>query len=227
MLGGVIALAGCGTLLRNPVPVSAATMATIPHLPDIRIRAGQPSAAMEQDLADSFAQESRRDFPRAADGTIRYAHLALSGGGASGAFGAGFLNGWSQAGDRPRFKIVTGVSTGALMAPFALLGPAYDGALRDFYTTTSSRDIFIVGSLLTLAGRLLGGEALLDTGPLSALIDQTRRCRPCCARSAKPTSAGSGSTSVPWTSIPSISSSGTWGSSPSADARNPWISFVR
>ena len=170
MLGGVIALAGCGTLLRNPVPVSAATMATIPHLPEIRIRAGQPTAAMEQDLVNSFAQESRQDFPRAADGTIRYAHLALSGGGASGAFGAGFLNGWSQAGDRPRFKIVTGVSTGALMAPFALLGPAYDGALRDFYTTTSSRDIFIVGSLLTLAGRLLGGEALLDTGPLSALI---------------------------------------------------------
>ncbi len=53
------------------------------------------------------------------------------------------------------------------------------------------------------------------------------RCRRCCARSAKPTRAGSGSTSGPWTSIPSISSSGTWGSSPSADARNPSISFAR
>ncbi len=145
-------------------------MATIPHLPDVRARAGEPNAAMEQDLADSFAQESRRDFPRAADGTIHYAHLALSGGGASGAFGAGFLNGWSQTGDRPRFKIVTGVSTGALMAPFALLGPSYDGALRDFYTTTSSRDIFIVGSFLNLATRALTGEALLDTSPLAALI---------------------------------------------------------
>lgn len=170
VLGGVIALAGCGSLLRNPVPVSAATMAAIPHLPDVRIRAGQPSASMEQDLARSFVQESRRDFPRAADGTIHYAHLALSGGGASGAFGAGFLNGWSQAGDRPTFKIVTGVSTGALMAPFALLGPTYDGALRDFYTTTSSRDIFIVGSFLNLATRVLTGEALLDTSPLAALI---------------------------------------------------------
>ena len=147
-LGAIIALAGCGSLLRNPVPVSAASMATIPHLPDVRVRAGQTSATMEQDLADSFAQESRQDFPRAADGTIHYAHLALSGGGASGAFGAGFLNGWSQTGDRPRFKIVTGVSTGALMAPFALLGPTHDGALRDFYTTTSSRDIFVVGSIL-------------------------------------------------------------------------------
>ena len=169
-MGAIIALAGCGSLLRNPVPVSAASMATIPHLPDVRVRAGQPSAAMVQDLVDSFAQESRRDFPRAADGTIHYAHLALSGGGASGAFGAGFLNGWSQTGDRPRFKIVTGVSTGALMAPFALLGPAHDGALRDFYTTTSSRDIFIVGSVLNLATRVLTGEALLDTSPLAALI---------------------------------------------------------
>jgi len=172
VLGGVVALTGCGTLLRNPVPVSATSLATIPHMPDIRARAGEPSAAIEQDLVRSFAQESRGDFPRAADGTIHYAHLALSGGGASGAFGAGFLNGWSQAGDRPKFKIVTGVSTGALMAPFALLGPSYDGALRDFYTKTSSRDIFIVGSFLSLAKRVLTGEALLDTGPLAALIAQ-------------------------------------------------------
>jgi len=172
VLGGVVALTGCATLLRNPAPVSVASTATIPHLPEVRMRAGQRSAAMEQDLADSFTQESRGDFPRAADGMIHYAHLALSGGGASGAFGAGFLNGWSQAGDRPKFKIVTGVSTGALMAPFALLGPSYDGALRDFYTTTSSRDIFVVGSLLRLATRALTGDSLLDTSPLAALIAQ-------------------------------------------------------
>ncbi len=170
VLGAAIGLAGCGTLLRNPVPVAASSMATIPQLPDIRARAGEPSAVMERDLASSFAQESRADFPVAADGTIHYAHLALSGGGASGAFGAGFLNGWSQAGDRPTFKIVTGVSTGALMAPFALLGPSYDAALREFYTTTSSRDIFVMGSFLNLAARALTGDALLDTSPLAALI---------------------------------------------------------
>jgi predicted acylesterase/phospholipase RssA len=172
VLGVGVVLAGCGTLLRNPVPVSATATATIPHLPDVRARAGQHSAAMERDLAESFAQESRQDFPRAADGLIHYAHLALSGGGASGAFGAGFLNGWSETGTRPRFKIVTGVSTGALMAPFAMLGPAYDGALRDFYTTTSSRDIFVMGSLLSLATRALTGDSLLDTSPLAALIAQ-------------------------------------------------------
>ena len=103
---------------------------------------------------------------------MHYAHLALSGGGANGAFGAGFLNGWSSAGNRPVFKIVTGVSTGALMAPFAFLGPSYDPSLREFYTTTSSRDIFILGSLFNLARRFLFDEALADTGPLARLIER-------------------------------------------------------
>jgi predicted acylesterase/phospholipase RssA len=122
---------------------------------------------MERDLAQSFTQESPADFPADADGVVHYPHLALSGGGANGAFGAGFLNGWSATGRRPVFKIVTGVSTGALMAPFAFLGPEYDGALRNFYTTTASSDVFALGSILL---RLIQGESLADTGPLAALI---------------------------------------------------------
>jgi hypothetical protein len=172
LIGIAVALAGCGTLLRNPVPAPLAYGATIPNMPDIRALAGQPAPAMERDLADSFQQESRAEFPRDANGVIRYAHLSLSGGGANGAFGAGFLNGWTSTGKRPVFKTVTGVSTGALMAPFAFLGPSHDTALREFYTTTSSRDIFIVGSLFSLAARALSGEALADTGPLVALIEQ-------------------------------------------------------
>jgi len=62
-------------------------------------------------------------------------YLALSGGGADGAYGAGVLNGWSAAGTRPEFSVVSGVSTGALIAPFAFLGPAYDTTLRDVYTS--------------------------------------------------------------------------------------------
>ena len=172
VIGLVVALAGCGTLLRNPVPPALASTASIPNMPDIRAWAGQPAPAMERDLADSFRQESRAEFPPDASGAIHYAHLSLSGGGANGAFGAGFLNGWTTRGTRPVFKTVTGVSTGALMAPFAFLGPSYDNALREFYTTTSTRDIFIVGSLFSLAARALSGEALADTGPLVALIEQ-------------------------------------------------------
>ncbi|MBK6806105.1 MAG: patatin-like phospholipase family protein [Betaproteobacteria bacterium] len=164
-----LALAGCGTLPRNAVPAEFVGEARIAGFPDVRAWAGRRSEAMERDLAQSFAQESRGDFPVGPDGTIHYAHLALSGGGANGAFGAGFLNGWTKTGRRPVFKIVTGVSTGALMAPFAFLGTAYDDALREFYTTTDTRSIF---RRLSILPQLIAGEALADTGPLQALIAQ-------------------------------------------------------
>ena len=133
-----VSLAGCGTLTRNPVPPELTADASVPGMPDVRAWAGRASPAMERDLAQSFEQESTGDFPRGADGVVRYPHLALSGGGANGAFGAGFLNGWTETGRRPVFKMVTGVSTGALMAPFAFLGPSHDGALREFYTDRKS-----------------------------------------------------------------------------------------
>jgi len=122
------------------------------------------------DLAQSFAQESAADFPVQADGRVHYPHLVLSGGGANGAFGAGFLYGWTKNGTRPVFKIVTGVSTGALMAPYAFLGPEYDDAIREFYTNTSSRNVF---QMLSIVPQLLGGESLADSGPLRQTIEQT------------------------------------------------------
>ncbi len=167
LAGLAVSLAACGVLPRNPVPPELTAAATIPGMPDVRAWAGRPSAAMERDFEQSFQQESPADFPRGADGAVRYPHLALSGGGANGAFGAGFLSGWTATGRRPVFKIVTGVSTGALMAPFAFLGPKYDVALHEFYTTTTTRDIFAIGSILT---SLLRGDSLADTGPLAALI---------------------------------------------------------
>lgn len=68
--------------------------------------------------------------------------LALSSGGADGAFGAGVLVGWTKSGARPTFDLVSGVSTGALQAPLAFLGPRYDALLEDVYTTTRTADIF-------------------------------------------------------------------------------------
>jgi hypothetical protein len=161
--------AGCSTLPRNALPTELMGKAGIPGMPDVRAPGGRPSVAMSQDLARSFKQESPDEFPLGPDGAVHYAHLALSGGGANGAFGAGFLNGWTKTGKRPVFKIVTGVSTGALMAPFAFLGPAYDGALWEFYTTTASRDIFQV---LSFIPQLLGGESFADSEPLRVLIER-------------------------------------------------------
>jgi predicted acylesterase/phospholipase RssA len=170
LAGFIVMLTGCGTLLRNPVPPELTATASIPDMPEVRAWAGRVSPAMERDFAHSFEQESPEDFPRGADGVVRYAHLALSGGGANGAFGAGFVHGWSTTGSRPVFKIVTGVSTGALMAPFAFLGPSYDRALHEFYTTTTTRDIFDIGSILSILISLLRGDSLADIGPLAALI---------------------------------------------------------
>ena len=93
--------------------------------------------------------------------------LAISGGGDNGAYGAGFINGWTASGTRPEFKVVTGISTGALIAPFAFLGPKYDYVLKQVYTTTSQKDIFKKRGLL----KALMGEAMADTAPLAKVIE--------------------------------------------------------
>ncbi|NNE24115.1 MAG: alpha/beta hydrolase [Rhizobiales bacterium] len=94
--------------------------------------------------------------------------LALSGGGADGAFGAGVLNGWSASGNRPKFDVVTGVSTGALIAALAFLGPGYDATLKDLYTNTTDAKVFrrksVIGGLLS--------ESFLDYTPLQRQIER-------------------------------------------------------
>ncbi|MBS0541442.1 MAG: patatin-like phospholipase family protein [Proteobacteria bacterium] len=92
--------------------------------------------------------------------------LAISGGGENGAYGAGMLTAWSERGDRPMFKAVTGVSTGALIAPFAYLGPAYDKQLERFYTAIGPADIMVSRGLIS--GLL--GESMYDSTPLLKTI---------------------------------------------------------
>lgn len=110
------------------------------------------------------------DLPRAEDGRVHV--LALSSGGPFGAFGAGFLNGWSEqpegALERPEaFDVVTGVSAGALLATFAFLGPDRDDDLRRQYTTIGTEDVFKERSLF----RALFSNALFDTAPLRATLE--------------------------------------------------------
>ena len=92
--------------------------------------------------------------------------LAISGGGDNGAFGAGVLVGWSESRTRPSFKIVTGISTGALIAPLVFAGPEYDPSLAGMYTTIGPSDIFEKRPVL--AG--LVSDALADSRPLQGLI---------------------------------------------------------
>jgi hypothetical protein len=125
-------------------------------------------------LPKDAIKEHRRLFPgltpslAAPQGTGRpkFRALALSGGGPDGAFGAGLLTGWSASGKRPQFQLVTGISAGALIAPFAFLGPAYDAPLRDLWTQYETSEL-ITAQILP---GLFGGPALADTAPLARLI---------------------------------------------------------
>jgi predicted acylesterase/phospholipase RssA len=118
---------------------------------------------MEKEFVDSWEREKAflhvQELPPTA-------YLALSGGGDKGAFSAGFLNGWTKAGTRPDFKLVTGVSTGALIAPFAFLGPAYDKDLRAMYTGVSQRDVAAKRFFYSVFLQ----DAMADTTPLAKLL---------------------------------------------------------
>ncbi len=92
--------------------------------------------------------------------------LLLSGGGSLGAFGAGVLVGWTESGNRPVFNVVTGVSTGALMATLAFLGPRYDATLTRAYTQISNSDVYKRRGIVGFARK----ASLYDRGPLEAMI---------------------------------------------------------
>ena len=117
---------------------------------------------MAEDIQTGFQVRSQETLNAPAN------YLSLSGGGDDGAFGAGLLIGWSERGDRPQFNLVTGISTGALIAPFAFMGKEYDSALRHVYTQVGPKDIFIERGLIS--GIL--GDGLSDTTPLYQLISQ-------------------------------------------------------
>ena len=92
--------------------------------------------------------------------------MAISGGGSNGAFGAGLLCGWTEHGDRPPFRLVTGVSAGAILAPFVFLGSAYDGKMREIATTVSDAQVFESKGLLTA----FTSDSLTDTKPLAKFL---------------------------------------------------------
>ena len=133
-------IVGCaGKLPRNPLPSDFSNEAHIPGIPEARFWADEwPKYSLEI-LNKSSDEELRRDYTALYNKPHNY--LAISGGGANGAFGAGLLAGWTESGTRPEFTMVTGISTGALSAPFAFLGHDYDDELKEVYTTTDTEGI--------------------------------------------------------------------------------------
>src|SRR5271169_2941775 len=129
---------------RVPYTAAEALVAAIPGMPEARFWADS-----EADVRNALPQEPG-------------AWLIISSGGSDGASGAGLLNGLTAAGKRPDYAVVTGVSTGALMAPFIFAGQRFDAALHKAYTEVTAADVFEAGGST--------GESFVDSWPLREFI---------------------------------------------------------
>lgn len=162
-----IIVTGCATLKREAAVPQAQTTLADPGFGRIRFMvtrdvapfAEEAISAQKKELAYLASQGHIGPLPPAS-------YLAISGGGDNGAFGAGLLNGWTASGTRPSFKVVTGISTGALTAPFAFLGPEYDKQLTEVYTTITQADIMKKRGLI----KGMFSDGMADTTPLMQLV---------------------------------------------------------
>ena len=122
-----LALAGCSTPDRLPAVPTASELRTTQGLGPIRFLVSRETGSFAAEAQSALAKEKAWLASQGKGPQFPTAYfLAISGGGDNGAFGSGVLNGWTASGTRPEFKVVTGVSTGALIAPFAFMGPKYD-----------------------------------------------------------------------------------------------------
>jgi predicted acylesterase/phospholipase RssA len=157
-------LAACGGIDRAKYAPPAAGHAEMYPIgfPDVRYFGDEAPSSLDDEVK-TFGQRLGA-VRREGDGLNI---LALSGGGSNGAFGAGVINGWTKSGTRPEFDIVTGISTGSLIAPFAFLGPKYDANLKRVYTTNSTSQL---ATKRILAG-IFNGGSLYNTAPLRKIIE--------------------------------------------------------
>lgn len=166
----LLLLAACAAPIRlNAVPEERTTEAVIPGITGARFWVDKESEPFLREARLSFEKEKAHLASIGHTGPLPpVSFLAVSGGGDNGAFGAGLMKGWTEHGDRPEFKAVTGVSTGALIAPLAFLGSEHDDTLADAYTAITKADIF------ESRGLILGvfSDALADTVPMSKMIER-------------------------------------------------------
>jgi predicted acylesterase/phospholipase RssA len=164
------ALCGCATAPdRLAVPAQLSGDAAIPGLGDVRVwgDAHFSHALLQAELPRLKAKYRSRGVDTAKAQPPVSNLLALSGGADDGAFGAGLLVGWSAHGNRPEFDLVTGISAGALIAPFAYLGRSHDDKLAGLFTSYGADQIYQANIL----SGLFGGNALADSAPLARLIE--------------------------------------------------------
>lgn len=149
----------------DPLPHELGDQTTVLGMRDLR----HWSDEVPPDI-DEFEAMSEEELRARFSGIMETEHhyLALSGGGENGAFTAGLLAGWTAAGDRPQFTIVTGISSGALLAPFAFLGSDYDQAINEVYTGYAMGDLVKNRAVRNI----IRNDALTDSTPLQGIIER-------------------------------------------------------
>src|SRR3954447_17552475 len=146
---------------------SAATVLGVPNERFFPLEAAGQAGLQREFIAAVQRQLVARGLPPSAP-LPELDLLGISGGGENGAFGAGLLNGWTERGGRPTFFLVTGISTGALSAPFAFLGSGWDAPLKSVYTDITLKDVLIQrGSTAAI-----WDDAMADNSPLFGTISR-------------------------------------------------------
>jgi hypothetical protein len=151
-----------------PVPADLADRITVLGIPNARFWADSQGEALGREVQQALEREkAAAGKTESSAGDLPPANfLAISGGSDDGSFGAGLICGWSDAGTMPTFKLVTGVSTGSMIAPLAFLGRSYMDGLRTVYTKIGPDDVLKKRGV----HHAVFGEALADTAPLYGLI---------------------------------------------------------
>jgi len=160
---------GCSKQIRFPLPEEYADSANVVGIEQVRDWGDAHSTYFQNDTIES-AKQARESYPEIYQGpnpTIDI--LAISGGGSKGAWGIGLLKGWSDLGDMPNFGLVTGISTGALIAPYAFLGGEYIDVIANFYTNATDNDIFRKKRLSRI---IAGSDSVASSLPLQRLIEE-------------------------------------------------------
>ena len=157
LIAVVTTMAGCSSLYTKRVDIPSALISS---------GAIQTTAPLRYWGDDPDFAAGHTKIKPGPDGQVDF--LTLSGGGINGAYGAGYLVGWTQKGTRPEFEVVTGISVGAIMAPLAFLGSAQDGRLHQVYSALSDA----TNPRVNFISALFGAPAVLDNAPVRAAIQQ-------------------------------------------------------
>jgi hypothetical protein len=160
----IVMVTGCAAIHREQAPETTLATTTPVGFQSVVRYANTYSSGDPRVIGSRLSEAVQRLRTSSMDGTLNI--LALSGGGAGGAFGAGALVGLSRRGERPQFDIVTGVSAGALIAPFAFLGPGWDDQLADAFSGPQTEHLLDsrgIGSLFR--------PGIYESGPLVELVD--------------------------------------------------------